>query len=332
MISKEQLDSAIDAGVLDQQTANALLAHSQSTPNLKNNVDEEHFQLVSSFNDIFVVIASILLFVSLALIGGKVLGALLVAIAAWGLSEFFVLKRRMAFPAIVFLLYFVGGVFIGILGIVSDQSTPSPNLLHNFLIPCVISIAAAWLHWKRFKVPITVAAGATFVVGAILSASASLIEGNTTVLLTLMSLSGLAVFSLAMYWDASDTKRETRRSDVAFWLHLIAAPLIIHPIFELLGVLNGQSNLFEASVVLALYLAIASVSLIIDRRALMVSALGYVIYVLSTYLTDTNGGVGFVVVPLIIGSALLLLSAFWHKCRTWMLKFIPDNIKNFLAN
>ena len=34
---------------------------------------------------------------------------------------------------------------------------------------------------------------------------------------------GLAVIALAMRWDATDTLRQTRRSDVAFWLHLLAA-------------------------------------------------------------------------------------------------------------
>jgi hypothetical protein len=30
-----------------------------------------------------------------------------------------------------------------------------------------------------------------------------------------------------MWWDSSDRARLTRRSDVAFWLHLLAAPMIV---------------------------------------------------------------------------------------------------------
>ncbi len=39
---------------------------------------------------------------------------------------------------------------------------------------------------------------------------------------------GLAVFAAAMAFDISDRERVTRRADCAFWLHLLAAPLIVH--------------------------------------------------------------------------------------------------------
>ena len=46
----------------------------------------------------------------------------------------------------------------------------------------------------------------------------------------LLLLCGLAVFALAMRFDLSDPKRQTRRTDIAFWLHMLAAPLIVHPL------------------------------------------------------------------------------------------------------
>ena len=54
--------------------------------------------------------------------------------------------------------------------------------------------------------------------------TASLIVGLVFVL-----IAGLGVFTLAMWWDRSDRVRQTRRSDVAFWLHLLAAPMIAAP-------------------------------------------------------------------------------------------------------
>lgn len=343
MITNEQLASAVKAGILDEATANALKAHqtnqaeSNNAP-LNNIVDEEYFRLVSGFNDIFVVIASVLLFISLSWIGGNIIGAALTAIAAWGLAEFFVRKRRMALPAIVLLLYFVSSIFslnihlLGgatklIAGVMAGENTLP------VIGASIVSILAAWAHWKRFKVPITIAAGAAFVVAAITATAMSIIP-NKAALMPIISLSGLGVFALAMYWDSADIKRETRKSDVGFWLHLLAAPLIIHPIFELLGVLNDQISLFKASVVLGLYALIAGISLIIDRRALMVSALGYVIYVFSTLFAvqGSTSGTGFAMTAFVIGSALLMLSAFWHKCRTSLLKYLPDNMKRYLPN
>lgn len=52
----------------------------------------------------------------------------------------------------------------------------------------------------------------------------------------LFCLAGLVVFGLPIQCDASNVSRTTRRSDIAFWLHLLVAPLIVHPIFSMLGV------------------------------------------------------------------------------------------------
>jgi hypothetical protein len=45
---------------------------------------------------------------------------------------------------------------------------------------------------------------------------------------------GLRVFAAAMSFDLSDRDRMTRRSDCAFWLHLLAAPLIVHSLISLI--------------------------------------------------------------------------------------------------
>jgi len=127
---------------------------------------------------------------------------------------------------------------------------------------------------------------------------------------------GIGIFALAMWWDMSDRERKTRRADVAFWLHLAAAPMIAHPIFQLLGVMEGTIGSAQAVVVIALYIAFALVSLAIDRRALLVSSLAYVLFAMKA-LFDTFGAVSLniALTGLVIGSALLLLSAFWHPVR-----------------
>jgi hypothetical protein len=127
-----------------------------------------------------------------------------------------------------------------------------------------------------------------------------------------------------MHWDMQDTKRLTRKSDVAFWLHLLAAPLIVHPVFFILGVFEGKTSVPMALSVIGLYILLAVISIAIDRRALMVSALIYVLYSFSTLL-KTFGivSLGFSITGLAIGSALLLLSAFWHKSRSHLLGWCP---------
>ena len=126
--------------------------------------------------------------------------------------------------------------------------------------------------------------------------------------------------------------RQTRKSDVAFWLHLLAAPLIVRPIFSALGVLEGTAEAWQAIAVVALYVEIALVSLAIDRRALMVSALIYELYTFSALLSQYGGvSLSFAVTGVAIGSALLLLSAFWHRSRAFVLGRLSPAVQGRLA-
>jgi hypothetical protein len=76
-----------------------------------------------------------------------------------------------------------------------------------------------------------------------------------------------------------------------------------------------------------LYAVLASAALAIDRRALLVSALAYVLYAL-TELFKQIGAVELSVAltALIIGSALLLLSAFWHQARRVVVNALPGEL------
>jgi hypothetical protein len=335
MFYEEDLKSAVQAGILTKETAEAFRLHvSQKQP---QSVDEEHFRLITGFNDIFVVIACLLLLVSINLVLGSTsawLGSIASAATAWGLAEFFVRKRRMAFPAIVLLIAFVAYVFTASFLLMSIiKSSPShfmENDTINYILPAILATLAAWLHWRRFKVPITVAAGTATLVASLIALLLSI--SQTKALLPFVCIiAGIAVFLFAMRWDAADITRQTRKSDVAFWLHLLAAPLIIHPVFSLLGVLNGNVNIHEAIIVLLLYVGIALISLLIDRRALMVSALGYVIYVLSSVMNNLgNISLGFGLTSFIIGSALLILSAYWHQCRHFVLKRLSPGVRKYL--
>ncbi|MGN6059218.1 MAG: hypothetical protein ACTHOI_11630, partial [Sphingomicrobium sp.] len=147
----------------------------------------------------------------------------------------------------------------------------------------------------------------------------------------LVLLLGIGVFLFAMWWDASDRARLTRRSDVAFWLHLLAAPMIAHPVFTLLGVTNGTIGTGEGLLVVALYVLFGLTALAVDRRALLVSALAYVLYAL-TELFKQFGAVelNVALTALVIGSALLMLSAFWHQARAAIVRPLPESLRERL--
>ncbi len=349
MYSESDLEAAVAAGAISPEAADALRNHvagARATPA----VDEEHFRLLTGFNDIFVSIAAVILLIAMGWVGQSVgdpldggpspLAGAFVAASAWGLAEFFTRKRRMALPSIILLLAFVAGVFITGLGaaaaLIPDTRANNEGTIIALVLSTCAALAAggACLHWRRFRVPITVAAGAAAVVGVALGLIASIVGDSRNlenIMLGFALALGIGVFLFAMWWDSSDPARETRRSDVAFWLHLLSAPLIVHPVFALLGLTEGSASALEAVVVVVLYIGLGLTALAIDRRALLVSALAYVLYALSS-LFNRYGAVelSFAMTALVIGSALLLLSAFWHTARRGIVKTLPTALQTKL--
>lgn len=334
MYTDDDLDAAVQAGVFDADSVGrfrALVAGRQQTVL----ADEEHFRLLSGFNDIFVVIACTLLLVSVGWLGGELSGqvwlaALLVALVSLPLAEFFVRVRRMALPAILLLGSFVGGCSVAVMAAASGAGgLPEEQALG---LAGLAGAVAAWGHWRRYRVPVTVAAGAAAVVLMVAAQGQQWLADSPEGLNGLLGLAGIGVFLAGMQWDRQDPQRQTRHSDVAFWLHLLAAPLLVHPLFDSLGILDGVASTTTLLAVLALYSLFAVVSLAIDRRALMVSALVYVLYAFNHLLESAglHGDTGFGLTGLLIASGLLLLSAFWHRCRAGLLPRLSPALQRLL--
>jgi hypothetical protein len=362
MYSQQELDDAVASGVIKAADADALRAYIEGQRSTAI-PDEEQFRLITGFNDIFVSIAAAILLFAVGWIGQSIgqatgivitedgkfgpsfLAPLAVAITSWALALFFTAKRRMALPSILLLLTFVGGILastgfllVQIVGPdrINDQNTALAATIGG--VSAAVAAAGAWLHWRHFHVPITVAAGAAAVAGIFLAVIVAIVQPDNSksaqdLILGFILLLGIGVFLFAMWWDASDRARITRRSDVAFWLHLLAAPMIAHPIFTLLGLNSGTVGTGEALVVVGLYVLFGLTALAIDRRALLVSALAYVLYAL-TELFKQFGAVelNVALTALIIGSALLLLSAYWHQARRLIVIRLPSNLQARLPN
>ena len=355
MYSQQELDDAVASGALTAQAADALRAHVESQRSTVIQ-DEEQFRLLTGFNDIFVSIAACILLFAVGWIGQRVgqgmglgiepdapsfVGPLAVAVVAWALALFFTARRRMALPSILLLLAFSGGVLMtaafALVTIVGPDAVNNNPQAAGALgaIAAAIAAGATWLHWRRFRVPITVAVGAAAVagiaVGLLVAALGDNAESARNIILGFILLLGIGVFLFAMWWDSSDRARLTRRSDVAFWLHLLAAPMIVHPIFTLLGLNDGNANLMEGVVVILLYVALGVTALAIDRRALLVSALAYVLWALADLLKRFGAvELNVALTALVIGSALLLLSAFWHQTRGAVVRPLPEKLRERL--
>ena len=327
------LETAVTDGVIDRATADRLepyLAAGAAIPVEMTDPDDEKLRLVTGFNDIFVTIG-ILMF----------LGALtfltfsfpMIAVAAWALAEFFTRRRRMALPSIVLLIAFVGGVYLTVRSPFS-QSFWLAGAIHDSPVLTIFAglaaaIAAA-LHWWRFQVPITVAAGVAALVVILLALCWIFVPGLlTSHPLAVFLPVGVAVFALAMWFDSADLTRQTRRTDVAFWLHLLAAPLIVHPL--LMGVTNDEPTVTAATQVIVAFLLLPVVALVIDRRAMLVSCLVYLAYAAGTLIEAANAqSSSFAISTLAVGAVVLMLSAAWRPLRRAFIGLLPDPLRQRL--
>jgi hypothetical protein len=329
--------------------------------------DDEDLKFVGGFGDIFVTIGLVLFLGALAYFSGKVgesLGTFRIggeaassatACATWFLAEYFTRERRMALPSIVMLLAFIACcltffmfLFIGSGGgeisAISDR-----NLTHTgvditqrliffgrvFAAFTATAVLAAIYYW-RFRVPVAVA-GAIAVLGGVVVSLTYTISPEFTkqYAIYVILLYGLGVFALAMHFDMSDTLRCTRRTDIAFWLHLLAAPLIVHPMLN--PVVREQALTGErAASIISVFLLLGAVAIVIDRRAILVSSLTYAGISFATLIEGT-GMKGFVsesvpLTMLTLGAFILLISVGWHPIRRLVLKKLPAGIARRLYN
>ena len=239
------------------------------------------------------------------------------------------IKRRMALPSIVLLIVFVVAVFFGTLGLCH----PGASLAYEGTSPGQMMVAAAaaaiaaLLHWLRFHVPITVAAGVAALAGILLTLcqiiAPQLLQNHPVAVFLPV---GLAIFALAMWFDSSDLKRQTRRTDIAFWLHLLAAPIIVHPI--LLSVVGSDRPVSAAAAVIVVFLGLATVALVVDRRAILVSSLSYLAYAAGKLIAAAGlESSSFAASTLAVGAIVLMLSAAWRPLRRTLMGLLPETIR-----
>ena len=333
-IRKTDLEAAVAAGVIDSSVADRLTAFVQTAGG--SQADEENLRLISSFNDIFVTIGLALFLGALAYIVSD-LGAsgtaLAIAGASWALAEMFTRIKRLALPSIVLLVVYSLAAFICIaswlapdLGIFDAVNRGGPTM--PLAAAGIATTLLVGVHWLRFRVPITIAAGcAALAITAIALAHGYAPELFRAHPILVMVPVGLAVFALAMWYDISDRQRLTRRTDIAFWLHLLAAPMIVHPIVAELTTL-GDMTLADAGLILALFIILGIVALVADRRALLVSSLIYLGYAAYTLISTTAWGSStYAFAVLAVGAIVLLLSVAWRPLRKLLLTLMPVTVR-----
>jgi len=335
-MTAEQITKALDAGIITEKQAAAMRSKAAPSPASADAAmigNEDEMRFLRSFSDVFISIGVGIFAFGLSIVAGIFGGGksfIFAAAIMWLMAEYFGRKRRAHLPTLITALAFLVftqrgvGVVLGDIGIGGDITT------------ALITLGAMLLFYLRIRLPFCIALIAVaglYLVAAILGRIApEFLQSQFGIALF---LSGLAIFAVALIYDMQDKHRTTRFADNAFWLHFLAAPLIIHGLalqtvslkkdmlFNLIPTVSLDRG--DAAIVMVIVAVITLIGLAINRRALIVSSLGYAAFAMGYLFDGTGMGFGTVVAVtfLLLGGAVIFLGAGWHTARNGLLKVLP---------
>ncbi|MBV8838289.1 MAG: hypothetical protein JO000_17285 [Alphaproteobacteria bacterium] len=359
MLQDADLEAAVAEGVVTQAQVDAMhaLAARRSAITGADRADDERFRFLRGFNDIFFTVGVALFALGVSYFTAHVrFGSALGLVMTWALAEVLIGRLRLVLPgmllACVFVLFAVALIQSDVLPQLPDEPTRAPQLWRLWALffggvgsslftlwSAVTAAVAGALFYLRFRLPFTLLLIASAIVVAVLAAVGRWMPGGgaTTQYLLLLAC-GLGVFTTAMWYDLSDRERVTRRSDCAFWLHVLAAPLIVHSLIRLLAPASfleqGVSSIppDAIAIVLVTIAVLTIIALLIDRRALFVSGLIYLGIAVGHVINSASGnarivdtGVLFATLA-VLGLLVLGLGLGWRPFRRVSLRLVPATV------
>lgn len=284
MYSHSDIEDAVAGGAVSAEQAASLrkfVAARTGTPT----ADEEHVRILQGFNDLYVYTSSILLMFGLGWLGSKIdTGSgpsffipLLIGLACWGLSEFFVKRKRLALTGITLAWLLVYSVYFTVIlvaaQILGPGSGPDTGKLVS-VVAALIACGVAFLHWKRFDEPISVsliaATGAIAVMSLVSLVAPD--DPNGTLGFVVLALLGVGTLFFALTWEGKDIYRISRKADIAFWLQMTAAWETIIGLAGVIGMFSGPVSQGEAIAGILLFVVAMLVGVVLDRRIWVLAA------------------------------------------------------------
>lgn len=340
MIESEDVEAAVARGLITRVQADGIAELARSRRGAGTGYasgEEGRFRLLGGFNDVFLFIGVGLfvggLLVAVFLSGSIAVMSAFAAGTVWLLAEVLTARMRLTLPSILLAAAFVLFVALGVgatfgriptlqdFGIMATLSLPTAGLWF-----AGSALVAATLFFWRFRVPFATLLIALSVLGI---AFALLARRDITWPITYFSptllVAGIASFIVAMWYDASDPGRVTPRSDCAFWLHLLAAPLIVHTAMQGIAGERTFSGSYDVRSVLVAVALLALVAIIIDRRAILVAGLSYLAFAIAYTLQGLGHGASTttMLTLLAVGAFVLLLGVGWRPLRRAVIGILP---------
>jgi len=340
MPTRDELSAAVEQGIIDADQAEKLSAflaarggdNAWDAPSLAL-TETEDVRFARGFHDIFMTVGVVLLFAGLAVVAGAtesfatVFGAS--AALAWALAEFLTARRRLVLPSIALAICFVALLVLTVAAAIAGNQVSEVLATPNYvtIIALGTALVGALLFFTRFRLPFAVglagAVGVVLVLAIVKLAAPDFMDSHTQLILLAC---GIAAFMAAMAFDLSDPGRKTLRADNAFWLHLLAAPLLVHTIISYVPFREGGgSTLSGAMAVIGVISVLALVALLVDRRALLVAGLSYFAAALTVLIQSTQFKSEMVLATtlLILGAGVIALGAGWRPVRRLIFKTLP---------
>jgi len=325
MISKNTLAKAATKNIINENQIEPLfqfIKNQQSELSATTNKDEP-LKFIRSFGDVFIALGIILLVASINMTALSGYYFLIPAAAFIIMAEWLVRVRRLVLPGMVILLsilFFINNAFS-----FEHESSASIGL-------SIISLSCL-LFYLRYKMPFSLLPLAASAV-AITVIQIGIDVLNSPLIFVAM---GLTIFSIAMWFDSRDTQRQSHLSDSAFWLHLLAAPLIVHgAMISLLTSEQAWLQSFSNNLLMIIFFAgFFLTALFVDRRAMLVSTQLYAIYALTQILqhdliSEQNV---MIYVLMALGMIVIFFGTYWYKTRRIIFgvfagsaisRFVPD--------
>jgi hypothetical protein len=309
--------------------------------------ESEAPRFIRGFHDILITIGII---VGLLGLGGLATVYAVIP-AAIILGEVLVRRQRLALPAVTLT------IAIGIASAIGtypmwDDISPQLDDWVPVGIAATVSLVTFLFYW-RYRIPLALAAGLVTLFASVIysaalatrafSGDATYYDRHPLVLVFFLGLFALAVFGTALQFDFADRNRLTRRSDVAFWMHLAAAPAILYTIMahvylgDKQGWFSAETSAGQAAMIVGAVLLLMLIGIVLDRRAFVTSGLlsfGYAFKVLLTEggftkLFATTDTLAFLTL-LTIGVVVLALGIGWQPLRRVIVGNLPDGLQSLL--
>lgn len=352
MLNEAQLVKAVQDGIITdaqlKDLKNLASSEAQAPKEDQNStqvVEDEAPRFFRSFNDIFigmgVAILGFALNYATALLGTDSLMKFAAPAAAvfifWMLGEWLTAYKRINFPSIIIAIFFAFFVTYSLIAGYENLflENPSKATPLGVVSICGLGAIAMGAFFLRFKLPFAVLLFAASIAAFFLAAVMAFLGKDvvTPYLRWVILAIGLTVFAAAMWFDTQDPLRTKRTSDQGFWLHLLAAPIITHSVLwtslQPLISANNASTETNANlmviIVLSMFVLFSIVALIIDRRALLISSLGYAAAALGyiIYKFDLEGNAALIITMILIAGLILSLGTGWYSLRKTVFKLLP---------